>query len=83
MFFLVLSYGISTTLLQILISLRFPPIHPSKCVHWCSRKRLFELLEESVYWCFEKITAPKNSAYFAFFPAKIPAVQLFLNTLLL
>ena len=37
MFFLLLSCGISTTLLQILISLRFP-IHPFKGVHWCSRK---------------------------------------------
>ena len=35
MVFLVLSHGISTTLLQI----RFP-FHPSKGVHWCSRKRL-------------------------------------------
>ena len=42
MFFLVLSFGISTTLLQMLIFLRFP-IHLSKGVHWCSRKRLFEL----------------------------------------
>ena len=41
MFFLVLSYGISTTLLQILSSLRFP-IHQVKGVHWCSRKKLFE-----------------------------------------
>ena len=38
MFFLVLSYGISITLLQILSSLRFP-IHPVKGVHWCSRKK--------------------------------------------
>ena len=37
-FFLVLSYGISTTLLQILSSLRFP-IHQVKGVHWCSRKK--------------------------------------------
>ena len=41
MLFLVLSYSISTTLLQILISLRFS-IHPLKGVYWCSRKRLFE-----------------------------------------
>ena len=38
-FFLVLSYGISTALLQMLISLRFP-IHPSIGVHWCFRKLL-------------------------------------------
>ena len=53
MFFLGLIYGIITTLLQILISLRFP-IHPSKGVHWCSRKRLFELSEVSVHLRFEK-----------------------------
>ena len=48
MFFLVLSYGMGITLLQILISLRFP-IHPFKGVHWCSRKRLFEHSEASVH----------------------------------
>ena len=57
-FFLVLSYGISTTLLQILISLRFP-LYPSKDVHCCPRKRLFEYPEAPDHWCFEKITAPK------------------------
>ena len=71
MLFLVLSYGISTTLLQILISLRFP-IYPFKGVYWCSRKRLFEHSEASVHWCFKKTTAPKTSAYFAYFPAKHP-----------
>ena len=71
MLFLVLSYGISTTLLQILISLRFP-IHPFKGVHWCSRKRPFEHSEASFHWCFKKTTAPKISAYFAYFPAKHP-----------
>ena len=71
MLFLVLSSGISTTLLQILISLRFP-IHPSKGVNWCSRKRLFEHSEASVHWSFKKTTAPKISAYFAYFPAKHP-----------
>ena len=68
MFFLALSYGISTTLLQILISLRCP-INSSKGVHWCSRKRLFELSSASVHWCFGKITALK---VFAYFPAKQP-----------
>ena len=29
-------------------------------------------LEASVHWCFEKITAPKISAYFAYFPEKHP-----------
>ena len=79
MFFLMLSYGVSTTLLQILISLRFP-IHPSKGVHWCSRKRLFELPKTSVHWCFEKIATPKISAYFAYFPAKHPGGVLFRYT---
>ena len=76
-FFFVLSYGISSTLLQITISIRFP-IHPSEGVHWCSRKKLFELLEASVHWCFEKIIAPKISAYFL---AKHPGWCSFLSTL--
>ena len=71
MLFLVLSYGINTTLLQILISLGFP-IHPLKDVYWCSRKRLFEHSEASVHWCFKKTTAPKASPYFAYFPEKHP-----------
>ena len=71
MLFLVLSYGISTTLLQILTSLRFP-IHLFKGVYWCCRKRLFEHSEASVRWFFKKTTAPKISAYFAYFPAKHP-----------
>ena len=76
MFFLVLSYSISTTLLQILISLQFP-IHSSKCVHWCSRKRPFEFSEASAHWCFEKLTAPKIPAYFL---AKHPRWSLFKYT---
>ena len=71
MLFLVLSYGISITLLQILISLRFA-IYAFKGVYWCSGKRLFEHWEASVHWCFKKSTAPKISAYFAYFPAKHP-----------
>ena len=47
MFILVLSYGISTTLLQILSSLRFP-IYSVKDVHWCSRKRLFGSIHAGV-----------------------------------
>ena len=58
-----LSSGISTILLQILISLRFP-IKPPKGVNWCSRKKLFEFSEAYVHWCFEKITARKIPAYF-------------------
>ena len=63
-----LSCGISTTLLQILVSLRFP-IDPSKGVNRCSRKRPFELSKASIHWCFEKRTSPKISAYF---PAQYP-----------
>ena len=66
MFVYMLSYGISTTLLQILISLRFP-VHTFKGIHWCFEKRLFELSEALVHWCFEKITSPKISGCF---PAK-------------
>ena len=76
MLFLVLSYGISTILLQILIPLRFP-VHPFKGVHWCSRKRLFEDSEAFVHWCFKKATALKISAYFAYFPAKHPGESSF------
>ena len=61
-----LSYGIGTTLLEILISLRFP-IHPFKNVYWCSRKGLSELSDTSIHWCFEKRTAPTIPSYF---PAK-------------
>ena len=68
MFLIVLSYGIKYHFAANIISLRFP-IHPSKGGHWCSRKRLFELLEASVHCCFEKIISPKISAYF---PAKHP-----------
>ena len=39
-------------------------IHPSKGIHWCSRKRLFEFWEASLHWCFEKITTSKILAYF-------------------
>ena len=71
MFFLVLNYDISTTLLQILISLRFP-IHPFKGVHWCSKKRLLNIREHSSTGVLKKTTAPKIAAYFAYFPAKHP-----------
>ena len=65
-FLLVLKYDITTILLQILISLRFY-IHLIKGVHWCSRKSLFEFLEEPVHWCFEKTSYPK---IFAIIPAR-------------
>ena len=71
MFFFVLSYGITITLLQIFIFLRFR-IQPFKGVHCCSKKRLFEHSEASVRWCFKKTAAPKISAYFAYFPVKHP-----------
>ena len=44
-------------------------IQPFKGIHWCTRRRLFELSEASVYWYCDKIVAPKVSAYF---PAKRP-----------
>ena len=77
-FFLVLSYDISTILLEIIISLGFP-FHPFKGVHCCSRKRLFELSEAHVHQWFEKITAPKIFAYFAYFSAKPSRVELCLS----
>ena len=40
------------------------PIHPLNNVHWSSRKKLFELLETSVHWCFGKITVRNIYAYF-------------------
>ena len=73
MFILVLGYGISTSLLQILSSLQFP-VHPVEGVHWCSRKKLFEHSEASKN---KKTTAPKISAYFAYFPAKHPGLSSF------
>ena len=77
-FFLVLSYDISTILLEIIISLGLP-FHPFKGVHCCSRKRLFELSEAHVHQWFEKITAPKIFAYFAYFSAKPSRVELCLS----
>ena len=75
MFFIVLSYGISTTLLQILISLRFP-IHSSKGIPLVFYKKTIclgkDCREQFFHCCFEKITVPKISAYFAYFPAKHP-----------
>ena len=50
---LVLNYGINTTLLKIPISRPFP-IHESKGVHWCSRKRQFELSEASIHCILKK-----------------------------
>ena len=49
MFFFVLTYGIRTTLLQILISLRFP-IHVSKSIDWSSKKRQFGSICPLVFW---------------------------------
>ena len=77
MFFLALSDDVSTTLLQILSSLRFP-VHQVKGADWCSRKKLLEHSEAS--WCFKKTIAPKISAYFASFPAKHPSLSSFKYT---
>ena len=71
--------GISTTLLHILISLRFP-VHPFRAVYSCSRKRLFEHSETSLHWCFKETTVPKISAYFAYFLANIQGGVLFKYT---
>ena len=54
------------------------PAHPSKGVHWCFRKRLFDFSEASVHRCFEKITAPKILVYFQ---AKHIGWSLFQSTL--
>ena len=75
MFIFVLSYGITTTLLQILSSLRFP-IHSVKGVRCCSRKK-YSNIRKHPSWCFKKTTAPKMSAYFAYFPAKHPGLSSF------
>ena len=74
MFFLVLSYGISITLLQILSSLRF---HPVKGVHWGVLEKSYLKIRKHPSWCFKKTTAPKISAYFAYFPAKHPGLSSF------
>ena len=69
MFFPMRSYGISITLLQVLISLRFP-FHPFKGVNrWRSRKRLFKLSKALIRSCFEKLT---TRDIFAYFPAQHP-----------
>ena len=75
MFFLVLSYGISTTLLQILSSQRFP-IHPAKGSIGVLEKSYFNIRRHPS-WCFEKTTARKVFAYFAYFPAKHPGLSSF------
>ena len=69
MFFLVPSYGISTTLLQILSYLRFP-VHQIKGVHWCSRKKLFEHSEAS-----------ENFFILCILSSETSSVEFFLNTL--
>ena len=53
MFFLVLSYGISITLLQILSSLRF---HPVKGVHWGVLEKSYLKIRKHPSWCFKKTT---------------------------
>ena len=75
MFFLVFNYGISTTLLQI----RFP-CHPSKGVHGCSRKRLFELSVAPVRECFEN-NCFKNFWIFCILSSETFRVEFFLSTL--
>ena len=79
MFFLVLSYGISTTLLQILSSLRFP-IHPVKGVHGCSRKKLSEHSEASVL-VFKKDDCSENFCILCILSRETPRVEFFLSIL--
>ena len=75
MFFFELWYIISTTLLQIHISLRFPT-HPFKSVYWCSRKSLFGLSEASVVlW---ENNYPEN---FRIVPSEKSSAESFLSTL--
>ena len=80
MFFPVLSFGISTILLQILISLWFP-FHPSKGVYWCSRKRLvgwtFGSTHPLVFW---KNNYYKNFSIFCILSSETPRVEFFLST---
>ena len=75
MFFLVLSYGISTTLLQILSSLRFLFIQSKVSIGVLEKSYLS--IRKHPSWCFKKTTAPKSSAYFAYFPAKHPGLSSF------
>ena len=79
MFFPVLSYGISTLLLQILSSLRFP-IHQVKGVHWCSRKKLFEHSEASVL-VFKKNSCSENFCILRILSSKTSSIGFFLSTL--
>ena len=58
--FLVVSYGFSATNTYS-STISYSSI---KGIRWCSKKKLSEFSEESVYECFEKATAPKVSVYF-------------------
>ena len=78
-FFLVLSYGMSTTLLQILCSLQFP-IHPVKGFHWYSRKKLFEHSEASVL-VFWKKNCSENFCILCILSSETSWVEFFLSTL--
>ena len=79
LFFPVLSFGISTILLQILISLRFP-FHPSKGVYWCFRKRLvgwtFGSTHPLVFW---KNNYYKNFSIFCILSSETSRVEFFLS----
>ena len=72
-----LSYGISTTLLQILISIGFP-IHLSKTVHWRSRKKQFEFSKVSIHCCYKNNNCSGN---FCKLPVQTSRVEPFLSTL--
>ena len=63
MFFLVLSYGINTILVQILISRRFP-IHPSKGFLGILEIGYLNFRKYPSIDVLKKINAPEISAYF-------------------
>ena len=69
MFFLVLSYGVSTPLLQILLY-DFLFIQSKASIGVLEKSYLNIRKHPSL--CFKKTTAPKIFAYFAYFPAKHP-----------
>ena len=67
-FWLVVWHQYCITLPQSLASLQFL-IHPSRVVHWCSKKRLFGFSKALVHYCFEETAAPN---IFENFPVKHP-----------
>ena len=56
-------------------------IHPKASIAVLEKKRLFELSEAPVHWCFEKITSQKISAEFASFLSETSRMDFFLSAL--